>query len=1409
MLKWTDEQKQVIRYRQKRELLVSAAAGSGKTTVMSGRIIERCLQDALDPSQLVVLTFTDKAAANMQKSLAKNLRQRQEASSDPEELKRLAEVGEKLGLAQVSTIHAFCLRLISEHKHLLLNAAGELLYPDKLITLDADAANLLLEEAVDEALDDLYAVFYTEEGLAPESAEQEQALNALLPRRLSFLSPKAWHQALIAIQEPAGKKKSDAYFRKEQLIPDYQYLRSLPDYQDWLVQSYAALVEASQDFAASPACAYFLSRRPQKLGFQGPPTLSAAVDLAADKILAIENHPYFAKLLASDSKESQALEAQFNVVRRFVQSYQAAIPAGREVSDLAPEERRKLWDLAVECGRSLEGTAILSSRGKDESKQDFRRLFYGAFTPLLQLLGAGLNNSNPLLVELGVNNYQAISYLCSDEIEALAPQMLEEMAVYLELLLLVDSKYQAAKVRRQQIDFADYEHLALTLVRQPELQAELAGKYKEVLIDEYQDTNPLQEEILQALGLERMTMLGDIKQSIYAFRHADPSIFNHKQRLSVNCTKTEDPTAADDQGQALILLNRNFRSRPAVLEVINALFRSFLRKESGQIDYNDDHALQAGRTEESFFPETKGRQGQGPVLRLKYTEASKSQDQDDLAALEALRTQNSTPLSQLTARQLSLLAALKELSDQGYAQADIAVLARTAALCEEAQAALEAAQISVSGKRDKEFFASPERRLLKAMVELLANSQQDIPLVALLRSELIGPPFSEIELWTIAHWEAGEALRAAEQKTEQARCKLFFYQKFFSFAAEGQPLDLREKAQTFAQQLAEYRRMASYLSLDQLLTRILEDSPWLDSLAGLPFGHDRLCELVDIIQVAASYSKNQGPSFTDFARYLTELEEKQASLKDSLEYPLNSEGVKVLTMHGSKGLEFPALIYYAPEHPYRKDSISETRQFSAQLGMAANLPTAGGYLVSPRRLYFQAEQDFAARAEDYRLLYVTLTRAEELIYLVGGEKDGLAKLAAVAGRARQEGQKQESDRLETDKQESDNWESEKQEGHERLATGTLFALKSDLQLIYSWLAFSFPGLAELEADQLPYEIQDSLKSVDICSYEARLAQLSSDWQDSNAIFPEESQERPQVAAKRDYALGARNTAELSALLDTGLPGDEKLGLVSKLTVSELQRVASRELEEADRGADGASLAGLEEMALQLRDPDFTGLELPAGGAPESGLSASQYGTLLHFIFQQLLLEDFYLKEQPETYRLRPDAAAHYRDFLSGLLTRGALRSDDYRAALEAYPYIEAFLQSDLAQRLVKAGRSGSYVARELPFTLALPVRQLPPEDQEIYLVQGMIDLFFDEGDRSIIVDYKSDYLPPASFAQTESILRERYLNQLNYYAEAVARLREKQVDELYIWLIREGRAVALPRINVADLDPRELLNHSE
>ncbi|MDO5016191.1 MAG: UvrD-helicase domain-containing protein [Eubacteriales bacterium] len=1385
MLKWTEEQKQVIHYRQERELLVSAAAGSGKTTVMSGRIIERCLKDGLDPSQLIVLTFTDKAAANMQKSLAKNLRQSQEESKDPEERARLAEIAGNLGLAQVSTIHSFCLRLISEHKHLLLNAEGELLYPDKLITLDADAANLLLEDAVEEALADLYAIFYTEEGLAPESKEQAEALDALLPRGLSSLNPHAWHQALIAIQEPAGKKKSDDYFRKEQLIPDYQYLRSLPDYQDWLVQSYVALVEASQDFGASPACAYFLSRRPESLGFQGPPTLSAAVDRAAEKILELENHPYFAKLLDSDTKESQDLQAQFSCVKRFVQSYLSAIPAEREVSDLPAEARRELWDLAVESGRSLQGTGILSSRGKDESKHDFRRLFYTAFTPLMQLLGAGLTKGNALLVELGVNSYEAITYLRSDEIEALQPQMLDEMAVYLELLLLVDSKYREAKLRRQQIDFSDYEHLALALVRQPEVQAGLAVTYKEVLIDEYQDTNPLQEEILQALGLERISMLGDIKQSIYAFRHADPSIFNHKQEVSFNCTKTAAQTAAEDQGQALILLNKNFRSRPQVLEVINDIFRAFLRKETGQIDYNDDHALVAGRSEKDFFPDGQEKRGDGPVLRLKYTEASKDQGLEALAAWEAMKMDaSSTNWSQLTARQLSLLAALKELSDIGYAESDIAILARTAALCEEAQVALEAAQITVSGKREKEFFASPERRLLKALVEVLANSQQDIPLVAVLRSELLGPVFTESELWTIAHGSAAD-----EKASADTAPKLNFYKKLFRFATEGEPVELREKAQAFLASLAEYRRMATYLSLDQLLTRIIEDSPWLDSLAALPFGHDRLSEVADLIQIAASYSKNLAPSFTDFACYLAELEQKQATLKDSLEYPLNSLGVKVLTMHGSKGLEFPVVIYYAPEHKYRNDSISNTRQFSAQLGIAANLPTRGGYLVSPRRLYFQAEQDFSSRAEDYRLLYVTLTRAEELIYLVGGEKDALAKLATVAKRAEQG--------------------SKKVDGYERLATQTLFAIKSDMQLIYSWLALSFPDLAGLDQDHLPYAVQDKLKSVDICSYEARLTQVAGDWQSPTATFPEESGEQLAVSTKVDYSLGAKSAAELRDLLDSGLPGDEKLGLVSKLTVSELQRAASRELEETDQSADGASLPGLQEMALSLRDPEFPGMEPAARGAAESGLSASQYGTLLHFIFQQLVLESYYLSEPPDSFSLRSDAYEHYRDFISELLARGALRLEDHRAALQAYPYIESFLQSDLAHRLLRAGRSGSYVARELPFTLSLPVKELPAEENENYLVQGMIDLFFDEGDKSVIVDYKSDYLSPDELAQTESILRERYLNQLNYYAEAVSRLRQKQVNELYIWLIRESRAVRLPRVDVSEMGSRGLLNFSE
>lgn len=1404
MVKWTPEQEQVINYRQEKELLVSAAAGSGKTTVMSARILDLCIQAELEPDNLVVLTFTDKAAANMRKSIEKSLRKLKEAETDPDKRARLLEIEESIDLAQVSTIHSFCLRIIKEYKHLLLDPQGELLYPQDLKTLDAEEANLLLAEAIEEIFAEVYDLFLADSDLADllgsylageiskedlqvqvELFDQlEEGWRALVPQPIKVMPVYSWFKNFVAVQEISGSKKSDEYF-KEQIGKDYKYLRSLPDYRQWLIEEYQHLVEDTSNFIESESARFYLSQ--DKIG--------KYIFEAYKYIDEIDSHPYISKLMSNQtSKEAQAFQELYPGLKAHVHNFVSQYPPGTLVENLPAEEREEVWNYLVEMGRAISDFPLLRKDNRVEDKMSFRDLFYGAFAGLIQLVSGHFNPENELIEDLGLGHLRQVFLLRTDEIAKMAPRMLEQTAVYLDILALVDDRYQELKVKRQAIDFSDYEHLALDLVRRPEVQESMSGNYEEVLIDEYQDSNPLQEAILQALGLERITMLGDIKQSIYRFRHAAPYIFNHKVKTYVNVTEVDlaslEPgqAAQADGDSALILLNKNFRSRPGLIDGINSFFYSFLREETGDINYDVNQALLAGQEEESFQDKRPHVRKDGPPIRFKYTLTEKNQgpkedeDDDDSQVIYKL-VDKASKLDDLSAQQLSLLESVLELQNEGYSAHEIAILARTHKLGQKAQVALAAIGIESELNLKTEFINSPELRLLKSLVQILANEEQDIPLVALMRSELLGPAFTEAELLQIA--QINLDLETSEDPEHQAH--LHAIQKYKSTflakledASLGKIADhnLADKCASFIRKLNQAKFQSAYLSIGQTLERVIEDSNWLDSLAAMPFGQDRLKDVEEFIRLAENFTKNNPHDLAAFARYLEQVEKKKIELEELDPEIKPSSVINIMTMHASKGLEFPAVIYFGSEATPKKDSPRNTRSFSAQLGIAANLPGDELIYMSPRKLYFQDQEDFQTKAEVYRLLYVAMTRAEEVLYIpTGGSEDAFARLTKLARRARASSQ--------TGPQ-----------GTRVLDQDFLKSLKNDLQLIYAWLALEFPELGSVTelSDELDFSDQEKL--VEFATYTRRLERLSSmiSGQDKEELAKPELYEdlafnQEAGPGENGQGFGFDNIQSLENLLSPDLPGDEKRGLIAKLTVTEIQKQANLEddLEEGAVNQIGQSLEGIQEMALQLRSPSFLDPDLS-----QTALSAADYGTLLHYLFQHLPLEAFY--EYEPGFNLKANASELYTGFLKKLKVNKALSEKDLGKAVQAYDYVGEFLRSGLAQRIALAGQEGNFVARELPFTLAIPAIGLDDPGDEITLVQGMIDLFFDEDDSVVLVDYKSDNLDQPQYKyRKQEVLEERYFSQLNYYAEAIERLRGKKVKEIYIWAIREGREYKIDR----------------
>ena len=1380
-IKWTDEQRQAIDFEQGKELLISAAAGSGKTAVLTQRILEKSLSGKVRPEELAVLTFTEKAARHMKRKLEEKLDEAIKQSEKDEERERLRQIKRELPLAQISTIHSFCLRLIREYQNELSPEESPLGGLRHFRVMSDTERQSLTDEVLDDLLSRIYSEMAELEDEGLDSDQSELKLYAL--KQGSALSdfPSSYFvetEAMIRLLAPG---KTDEAFRnlaKNSLL----FLRSLPHYREFCQRALDGLVEEARGFSASETAQYFLQR------------FDAAIREARYGFIRLEESPFWSFLYSPDNK-SKAKEIK--ALMDFYGPFKQAILNFPTEEDCSFAER---WNAAVELGQRFEDWPALSRTQLGEYKLPYRAQFYRSLGPLFELLGMPIVNDRAMK-DFGLDDKRAVFFLEVEEIEKQSQKQLLPTARFLDFLLLLDQEIQAEKQRRRQIDFSDFEHTALLLCEKPEIAEALRLRFKEILIDEYQDSSPLQEAMIQAIGSDQLYMVGDIKQSIYRFRHAEPRLFAGKMRRFL-------PAAAENASEKglSILLNQNFRSHPELLRQINRFFSSFLSEESGEIDYDEKQALRAGRKEDSFPSHEKD----APRLSLVYTIAEgKDSEEEEEASEGAVSDEGGLLLEEYFSGErpeakevLPLAQAILDLRKEGYAFGDIAVLGRTHMHCQISLDLLDKLGIPAAIGSTKNFLDSPELRLLERWVSLMANAYQDFPLVAILRSDLHGPAFREADLYKIARFKAEEL---PEEEIKADGGKYFFFRRFRLYAQAGEDEELRARCQAFLDWEEGWRRACELQSVSNCLRRVLEASPWREKLLSKPFASQRLRDVENFLALLEALERSYGHDLSRIAESLREKREKKMEVEGMDRPSEAADAVNIMTMHASKGLEFRAVIYVkAWPGPGKTHSRREDYRLDANAGIAGHFLSEEEIMLSPRALRFKEAEDFAEKAEDYRLLYVAMTRAEERLVVLGNS--ATSKLESLVSSM-----VEAQDRAE-------------------LPLPMIRSCKTDFELLSLWSALEIKELPEMleqmaedtsegaKADLRKEGLHFKAQSLAALTKELRARIEAGEIEASlieDAAVEEESEESALIIAREKlfYPETEAEQEELYHLMSDELPDQELLELPSKLSVSELKNQEASQLgrEAEASGEEPPSrleeypeerplyIEGLKEMALNLRRPE------------KEKLSGAGYGSFIHRIFQHLPVASFFQESAAVQEDLLPlellfaeneEANAsggelqvlppeklkeRYQEFLQEELRLKALLPEELEIAERAYSQIEAFLHSDLARLLAQAEIEGAVIWRELPFTFSLPAMK---NSQEITLVQGMLDLYFEHGEKSYLIDYKSDRLS-GSQEEREQELHNRYHEQLKYYKLAVERIYGKPVDESWIWLIREARAVRM------------------
>ncbi len=875
-MEWTTEQNFCI-HSHGGTLLVSAAAGSGKTTVLVERIVQHILAGH-DVDRLLVVTFTNAAAAEMRQRLTKALTA--EAARQPENL-HLQQQLIRLPRADICTVDSFCINLVRENFY-RLNVSPQFRVGDE------QQLSLLRREALDDTLQH----FYSEQ--QPDFLELAEAMT---------------------------DGKSDARLMST-VDTLFSFIQTYPHPERWL-QETATMYDRTDTVTDTVWGNYLLNKMCEMLTRCQRLYTSALEAALGDAVLVRAYSP--------------ALTAELEQVKQL---------------RACAEERR--WDPLFEGLMHFSFVKFTSTaRCEDTEARDRAKT---------------LRDGAKKLIGDAQKLYCGTERQCKEDLARSARLVRVLYDVIRHFMAVFTEKKRQANL----LDFSDTEHLALSLLTEydeqdnlvPTAEArEIAERYDEVMVDEYQDTNAVQDALFKALSRDEQNLflVGDVKQSIYAFRKAMPKLFLDRRG------KYELFTGENYPGT--ILLGHNFRSRRAVTDVVNFVFHQLMIPALGGIDYNEQEKLHYKAT---YPPLENESVYDTECLILNGKEAKLCGYSTDEAEgrLIAERIQN-------LMRDFSVTE--KDGSRRPLQYKDCCILLRShkshaLAYCK----ALESYGIPTVANLESNFFETPEVRLTLSLLRCIDNPLLDIPLVAVMLSPLFG--FTTDDL---------AAIRLCRPKAAL----------YMAITAAGRATDepLAARCRAFLRTLDHYRQVSALLTVDRLLTRLYEDLSLPELFSARFGGASRAANLRVLYEQCSRFEQGGFRGLSAFIRHIDRLQEQRIKL--SAATPDTENAVRIMTVHGSKGLEFPVVFLAGLATASGGEDAKKDLLLHSEYGAGMNYRDPETFVrrhTLPRNGLLLMQKD-EARAEELRILYVAMTRAREKLFLVttlGSPANTLSALAA-------------------------------------------------------------------------------------------------------------------------------------------------------------------------------------------------------------------------------------------------------------------------------------------------------------------------------------------------------------------------------------------------------------------------------
>ena len=1271
-VKWTPEQESAIMSPKDsnlgaQTLLVAAAAGSGKTAVLVERIITRLkdMENPLSVQELMVVTFTKAAAAEMSARIGVALAKAMESTDDKALQARLERQLNLLPSAHISTLHSFCQWVIRSYFYKLdIPPTARIGNEAEMALLKQEVLENLLKEAYEH---NTYGIFDLSDFFSDDKSDaglQDKVLS-LYEFAMSQSNPDGWMRHAVEPYKAA----------QEQDLRDTLWGRAMWDDQQTEIDRIADRIEQMEPLLESPV-------GPKKWDKVYQEQLAALAQLKgaqtwSDMVDVCRNLDTFTK--ASFTSLGKALEKG-------------------EVDGALADEFKSL-----------------GSQNKDSLKGMKNGLFHIDESVLQQQF----KDQYPLIHNL------------------------------VELTIAFHKAYDEAKKEQGIMDFSDLEHLCLALLVEPgteddpqpsEVALELQDTFKEIMVDEYQDTNGVQETIINLISrVDNRFYVGDVKQAIYSFRMADSSLFMNKYNTY---------GLMNDAVERRIDLAKNFRSHENILTTTNFIFYQIMTQEAAELDYGEKESLIPGRIVEEAPSDWVGGAVELHLLDTSDTNRSDETDGDSETAGDEPEN-NERELDFIIQKIKELHASKKQVqnADGSFRQIqwrDFAVLRRSlAGWGTRAVAAMRQAGIpAVVNERDG-YFEAQEIQLLLSLLQIIDNPEQDLPMAAVLHSGLVGLDANELG-----------ALRLTGDGSLWSVMPLY--------AEQAQD----ERLLQFIAHIERWRTLSRRHGVADLLWDVYETLDYVNYVGAMPNGLVRRANVMALYERAKGFESSGFRGLFRFLRFVESLRDSNQDMAIANVVTEADDVVRLMTIHKSKGLEFPVVFLSGVQKKFNTMDFNSPLLVDKNggIGLKGYYPDIRVSYPSMPWLYCKSIKSDAMKAEEQRILYVALTRARDKLFLTGYINKEIKKEKGVGAHIKHAALTQT----------------------QALGADLIKAGNSYLH----WLLIAFArhldggaplrNVIELEGEtnfdlldrqcQVKVEIHDGSLYGDL-DYKADVDETTINTvrvlgKVNDVELPEEIVQR--FAFTYPNLVAAKTTAKISVSELKRRFAERDAEAVSATDVSMQQKpVISCDIIEDTTGENAILDTSIPTISgTELADSVFGRKPLAIAAADEV-VTGAQWGTLMHEAMQWLPVKKYTQKSMT--------------DMLDSLQAEGKF-SDEERSLLSDRSLF-GFFNSDLGQRLIASKR----VERELPFSMLFDGNRVYPdvENGERLFLQGIIDTVFVEDDQWVLVDYKTDRVKSG-----DELIR-RYKIQMDLYKEALERLTNMPVKASYIYSFRLHEAVLL------------------